>query len=152
MSDMFEQFNEDYNPEELIAAEKEAEDKGGDFAEVPYGDYEVKIKQAELKATKSTNKPMVSIWFQILKGDFKKSMLFYNQVISTGFGLKNAKDFLRSLDTEIEIEFKDFKQFNDLLLDVAENAEELGLTYHLKYEKSKKDFPIYTIEEVFESE
>ena len=45
-----------------------AENGGGNFKEVPHGQYEVSIEKMELKATKEKNNPMVSVWFNIVDG------------------------------------------------------------------------------------
>ena len=60
-------------------AEADQQNGSGDYKEVPDGTYEVKIEKIELKAS-SKGDPMVSMWFRILSGDFKNSMIFMNQV------------------------------------------------------------------------
>ena len=93
----------------------------------------------------------MSIWFRILSGDFQNSMIFYNQVINKGFGLHKANEFLRSLDSGIEVEFKSFRQYGELLMDIRE-AIDGKLEYNLAYTEGKKGFSNYEIEEVFETE
>ena len=77
---------------------KEAEQNsgGGNFKEVPHGQYEVSIEKMELKATKKGD-PMVSVWMKICDGDFKGSLIFMNQVITQGFQIHIVNEFLRSL-------------------------------------------------------
>jgi hypothetical protein len=104
----------------------------------------------ELKESK-TGKPMLSIWFKILNGEYKNSLIFYNQVLSTGFGLHNANEFLRSLDSGIDIEFKNFKQYNDLILDVYE-AIDGNAEYAIDYSEGKNGFSNYKITDVFDAE
>ena len=130
--------------------EDEQNSSSGSFREVPHGNYEVKIEKLELVES-SKGDPMVSIWFRILSGDFANSMIFYNQVINKGFGLHKANEFLRSLDSGIEIEFKSFRQYGELLMDIRE-AIDGKLEYNLAYTEGKKGFSNYEIEEVFETE
>lgn len=149
--DIFDEFDSQFDTEALKKDAKAAKENGtGDFPEVPNGDYVVKVETAELKAAKSSGKPMVSIWFKIVEGEFKNSIIFYNQVIATGFGLHNANEFLRSLDTGVEVDFESFKQYADMVLDVAEAAQDFE--YHLKYGENKKGYNTYEIVEVFEVE
>jgi len=124
----------------------------GDYKTVPHGEYEVSIEKMELTATKETKKPMVSIWFKVLsEGEYKGSMIFYNQVIEQGFQVHIVNEFLRSLDSELDIEFKTYKQYGNLLMDVHE-AISGKLEYALKYSEGKKGFSKYEITEVFEVE
>lgn len=74
-----------------------------------------------------------------------------NQVIKEGFQVHICNEFLRSLDTGIEIEFVTYKQYGDLLMDVME-AIDGNLEYALSYKEGKNGFSTYTITEVFEVE
>lgn len=130
--------------------EDEQNSSSGSFREVPHGNYEVKIEKLELVES-SKGDPMVSVWFRILSGDFQNSMIFYNQVINKGFGLHKANEFLRSLESGIEVEFKSFRQYGELLMDIHE-AIDGNLEYNLAYTEGKKGFSNYEIEEVFETE
>jgi hypothetical protein len=94
---------------------------------------------------------MFSAWFRIIEGQYKNQLLFMNQVITQGFQIGQVNKFLRSLDVVDEVEFKDYGQYNDLIMDIFE-AVDGGFEYLLDFKKSKKDFPIYTIKEVFEVE
>ena len=85
----------------------------------------------------------------MLESKYKKSKLFMNQVITQGFQIHNVNEFLRSLKTDVEIEFVDYKQYNDLLLDVAEDCDSNGLEFALNYEDNK-GYDKFTITEVFE--
>lgn len=119
----------------------------GDFPEVPHGTYEVKIEKLELGESKNGN-PMMVCWMEILDGEFKGNKLFYYQVMHVGFGIHKANEFLRALDSGVDIEFESFKQYNDLLLDVHE-AIDGNLEYVIYYGEDKKGYSIFEIEEVF---
>ena len=128
---------------------KAQENGGGEREEVPYGTYEVKVDKVELKESKKGD-PMVSIWFRILAGDFKNSIIFYNQVITQGFQIHMCNELLKSLDTGVIVEFDTYTQYNEVLMDVAEGTK--GLEYALEYGENKKGYSTYKITEVFEAE
>lgn len=146
--DIWEKFDKSIDVEGLKHDAEEAAKNGGNFKEVPYGTYEVKVNKMELKESK-TNKPMLSIWFKILDGEYKDSIIFYNQVLSTGFGLHSADNFLRSLDSGVTVEFKNFRQYNNLILDIAEAIDGV-LEYGLEYSEGKNGFNNYKITDVFD--
>lgn len=146
----FEKWNSKVDLKGLQEDIKSAKENTGnkEYEKVPYGKYEVKITKLELRESKKGD-PMVSCWFEILEGKYKKSKLFMNQVITQGFQIHNVNEFLRSLKTDVEIEFVDYKQYNDLLLDVAEDCDSNGLEFALNYEDNK-GYDKFTITEVFE--
>ena len=146
--DIWEKFDKEIDVEGLKHDAEEAAKNGGNFKEVPHGTYEVKVDKMELKESK-TGKPMFSIWFKILEGEYKNSLIFYNQVLSTGFGLHNADEFLKSLDSGINVEFVNFKQYNNMILDIAEAIDGV-LEYGLEYSEGKNGFSNYKITDVFD--
>lgn len=152
MASVFDKWNKNVDIAGLQKDIAEAEQNGGsgEYREVPVGTYEVKIDKMELKES-SKGDPMFFCQFRILQGDFSNSCLFMNQVITQGFQIGQVNSFLRSLDAVGEVEFKDYGQYNDLIMDVMEAIDEAGLEYLVEFKKSKKDFPIYTIKEVYEN-
>ena len=148
--EIWEKFDKKINTKELKDGIKQArENGGGNYEEVPYGTYEVNVEKIELRESKKGD-PMVSIWFNIIAGNFKNSKIFYNQVINQGFQIHLLNEFLRSLDTGVNVEFDSYAQYNEVLMDVAEGTK--TLEYALKYGENKKGFPTYEIIEVFEAE
>lgn len=146
---LWEKFDKAIDTEALAKDVIEAADGNMDFKEVPFDTYEVKVTKMELKESKKGS-PMLSIWFKIISGEFTGSIIFYNQVLSTGFGIHNADEFMRKLETGVEpIEFKNFKQYNDLILDVFEAVDE-KLEFSLKYGKNDKGYNTYEIKDIFE--
>lgn len=129
--------------------EEAQKDSGNrEYEKVPYGNYEVKVDKMELKASKKGD-PMVSIWFTILDGKYKNSKLFMNQVVMKGFQIKIVNEFLRSMETGVNIEFIDYVQYADMLLDVAEACDTNKLEFAVKYEDNK-GYDKFTIFDVFE--
>lgn len=151
-NNIFDKWDNTIDTEGLAADVKEAAENGtGEFKEVPHGDYEVAIQQMELKASKKGD-PMVSIWFKILEGEFKGSLIFMNQVITQGFQVHIVNEILRMMVSEMEdapvIEFKTYKQYANLIMDIFEAVNE-NFEFALAYKKGKKDFSTYEITEVF---
>ena len=145
---MFDKWNSNIDLKGLQDDVKDAQDNNKEFEAVPHGEYEVKLDKLELKATKKGD-PMVSAWFTILNGKYKKSKLFMNQVVTQGFQIHIVNTFLNSMGTDLNIEFVDYKQYAELLLDVAEFCDENNLEFAIKYEDNK-GYDKFTITEVFE--
>ena len=125
------------------------ESSSNDFKEVPLGTYEVAITKLELGES-SKGDPMVKVWFKILEGEYKGSLIFMNQVVTKGFQIHIVDEFLRSLDTDIEIAFESYSQYAELLADVYE-AIEGNFEYALEYGENK-GFNTFKITNVFEVE
>ncbi|APC78580.1 TPA: DUF669 domain-containing protein [Clostridium botulinum] len=150
MANIWDKFDKNIDVKGLKADAKEAANNNSDFKEVPHGEYEVEVNKLELRESKKGD-PMLSIWFKILTGEYKGSLIFYNQVLSSGFGLHKANEMLRSLDSEIEVEFESFSKYNNMLMDMAE-AIDGKLEYQLSYTANKKNnkFSEYEIKDIFE--
>lgn len=132
----------------------EAEKNGGtgERREVSKGRYEVRFKSIEMKSTKD-GRPMLSADAVILEGEFKKFHLFMNRVL---YGTKNdanmissAVGWLKSLGTDVEIEFKGYNDFANVIMDVAE-AVDGKLEYVVEYNPDA--FNSISIKDVFEVE
>lgn len=151
--DMFSKWDESIDTEGLAADVKEAAENGtGSYKEVPHGDYEVEVQKLELVSSKKGD-PMVSIWFKVVSdGEYKGSLIFFNQVITQGFQIHIVDELLRAMTSECEnapeIEFVNYKQYSELLMDVHEAINE-NFEFALAYKKGKKDFSKYEITDVF---
>ena len=148
MANIWEKFDREIDVEGLQKDVQEAAKNGANFREVPHGKYEVKIEKLELVESKAGD-PMVTVWFKVLAGDYEGSMIFMNQVIIKGFQIHIVNEFLRSLDSGLEVEFKTYKQYGQLLMDIHE-AIDGQLEYGLKYGENKKGFNTYEITDVYE--
>lgn len=147
---VFDKWNK--NIDKDFVKDVEAQDRGeSNFEQVPFGTYEVKIAKMEVKASKNGD-PMVAIQFKVLEGKYKNSLIFMNQVINTPYQIHLANDFLKSLDSSMDIKFVDYSQYNDLLLDVAEAIDKAKLEYALDFSENEKGYNVFKIAEVFESE
>ena len=152
-NNIFDKWDNAVNMDDLQKDIQEAAQNngGGDFKEVPHGTYEVSIEKMELKASKKGD-PMVSVWFNILKGEFKNSKIFMNQVITQGFQIHIANEFLRSLVQKCiapEVEFKSYSEYGDLIMDIHELIAD-SFEYEIKYGQTKKGFDTFEVTEVYE--
>lgn len=124
----FDKWNKEFGGTEAVKAAEEA--AKNEYTEVPDGTYTCKLEKLELGESQK-GQPMIKGQFRILEGEHKKQCLFYNQVFcrsanGNGFPIHKGLEFLRSLDIfdKEEVDFDgDYADFNDLLLDMAEEAE-----------------------------
>ena len=144
MANIYDQFNNSFDSEQLKqdVAEVDANSGKKEYPEVPLGEYEVKITHLELKASKNGN-PMVSCRCHILDGEFKGQILFYNQVVKEKYGLHNAKKFLASLESGIEVTYDEWVQFGNMIEDICNEIKDAE--YALKYGEAKNGFKTYEI-------
>lgn len=148
---IFEKFNNNVDMEGLKKDIKESSENTGDFKDVPHGTYEVGIEKMEMVMTKKKpERPMLTVWFKILDGEHKNSRLFMNQLLTSGFPIHLSTEFLKSLESGVEVGFNDYGQYYDNILDVFE-AIEGKKEYALKFEDNK-GYDKYTIEQVFDVE
>lgn len=145
--DLFEQFDNEFNSEELKQDLVAVQNGNTERKEVPHDVYEVKVAKLELTKSKSSGSPMVSVWFKIVTGEYKNQLIFMNQVLSGGFGLHKCNEFLSSI-SKLPVGFESFKQYGLLLSDIMEEIDgkyEFQLNYG-----TNKGYNTYTIENVFE--
>ena len=150
---IWDEFDKAIDTKGLAEDVKDAAENGGTLREVPESTYEVTVEKLELVKSKS-GQPMVTCWMKIISGEFKNSRLFFNQVVAQGFQVHRCNEFLRALVAElddedaIEIEFKTYRQYGELLMDVAE-AIDGNFEYAVEYSKNDKGYPNYEVKEVF---
>lgn len=144
MSNIWEKFDKEID-KDIQKQIEEAENS--EYAEVPLGDYEVKVDNMELKISKSGN-PMVSIWFKIVAGEFKNNLLFMNQVINMPFQIGIANKILRALAPNVEVEFQTYTQYANLIMDIYEEIDG-KFEYAIKYGE-KKGFSTFKVLDIFE--
>lgn len=143
----FAKFDEAVNLDELKKGiEKAAENSGGNYPEVPHDTYVVKVEKLELTESKK-HKPMLSCWMKIVDGEFKGQRLFMNQVCEQDFQIHLAKQFLRSLDSGVDVVFESYVQFANMIMDIAEAIE--ALEYEVVYGE-RNGFNTFEITEVYD--
>ena len=149
----FDQINRSVDLEGLRKDVENASENGtGDFPTIPAGKYEVALVSLEIKGTKKDNRPMLAVSFKILSGEYKNQRLFMNRVIygtkDDGRMIKSAVGWLNTLDSGVDVAFQDYKQFADLVMDVAE-AIDGKIEYAVEYDDSQ--FNSIKITEVFDA-
>lgn len=145
----FEKFDKMFDVDQI---QKDIEDINNNgpkqnYDDVPIGNYEVSISKMELVASKA-EKPMVSVWFKILSGKYKNSLLFMNQVVTEAFQIHIMNNFLKSLKTEKDVKFESYTQYGKLIFDIYDSVEDV-LEFELEYGE-KKGYKTFTIKDVFE--
>ena len=85
------------------------------------------------------------------QGEFKNSRLFMNQVITQGFQISQMNRFIKSMEVfdESEVEFENYSQYNDLLMDLFEQVDADNRQYLLSFTKNKKGFSVYRIKDCY---
>ena len=147
---IWEKFDKEIDTNGLQVDIKEAAENKRSFREVPHGVYEIEIEKMELIASKAGD-PMVTVWFKVLEGEYKGSLIFMNQVVNQGFQIHIVNEFLRSLGSGIEIEFKNYSQYGQLLMDVHEAIDE-KFEYGLDYDENNKGFNTFKITQIYKLE
>lgn len=145
---IWEEFDNNVDVEGLQKDIKDAEENGGTRKEVPHGNYEVKINKMELKKSQKGD-PMLSIWFKVLAGEYSNCLIFMNQLVVQGIQIHIANEFLRSLDSGVDIEFKSYRQYAELIEEIFNSINAQKLEYELKFEDNK-GYNKFTIANVFE--
>lgn len=149
----FSKFDANINEAELAKQLEEAKNNAPQTdKEVPAGNYTVGIEKMELGATKD-GRPMFKVQCRILDGEFKKWCLFMNRVL---YGTKNDANMINSvigwlekLEPSVVVEFKNYSQFADLVLDIFEEVAD-AVELDVKYDPDA--FNSISIEEVFDAE
>lgn len=148
---IFDKFDKELNAEELAQEVKELKENGSVQQEkVPYDNYEVKLHKMEIvecKSEKHKGEPMIKASFKIIAGDYKGKWINMNQLITSSFQIHIMNEFLRSLDTGLEVEFTTYSKYADLLKDIEEECEKLEFV--LKFSENK-GFDKFKITDVFE--
>lgn len=152
------QFDKECDISALAEDVKEVEENGGfgEYEAIPDGTYEVEVEKMELTRSKKGD-PMLSIWFKIIEGDYEGQRIFYNKVMQpqnqNAFGIQvhQNNEMLRALwDCEKEdVEFKSFKQYAGLVMDIHEDIDG-QFEYLLEKDTNKDGYDTFEIKEVYE--
>lgn len=146
----FSKFDKIIDTNGLKAEIAESEAGKANYDEVPLGTYEVAITRLELAESKKGD-PMLSVWFKIL-GEYQNGrLIFMNQLITKGFQIHLANEFLRSLDSGLEVHFDTFGQYGSLIFDIFDKIETDKLVFELEYGE-KKGYKTFKILNVFEDD
>lgn len=150
MSDMFDQFDNEFDTQALAQDVASAQANSGKYEEPPCDTYEVKVTYIGIGKTK-TDKPMAKVTFEIVAGELTGRRIYMNHVLTAGFQIHIFNEFLRSLKTSIPVSFTTFREYNRTMIDVKAECDERKLTFQLNFSKDKKNYNVFTIEQVFEN-
>ena len=88
---------------------------------------------------------------KIVEGEYKGSLIFMNQVVTQGFQIHIANEFLRALVAEmadpVEVTFKTYNQYGNMIMDIME-AIDNNFEYKVRYFENK-GYNAFEIEEVY---
>ena len=145
----FDELDKQIGIDNIISEEGEGGEYG-DFPEVPKGTYDVAVTKMEIGVAKSGN-PKAVIWFKILAGEYKGSIIFMNQVLTMNFHFGILNKVLRDLESGLEDRVKKMKlkEYNELMMDILE-AIDGKLEYGLAYGEDKKGYQTYEITDVYD--
>ena len=150
---IFEKFNQMVDVEGLKHDVEAAANSTGDFVEVPFGNYEVKVIKLELGATGEKSKmpgaPMAKVWFDIIAGEYKGQKIFMNQMLTSGFGIHKMNQFMESLETGLPVQFDSFEQYDALMREVFKAVDDAGAEFQLAYTQNNKGYSVYEIVQRF---
>lgn len=153
MASIFEKWNKGIDKDFMESLDAQESGEGSGFEKVPNGTYEVKVSKMEIKSSKKGD-PMFSAQFKIIgeKDSRKGQSIWMNQLVLQPFQIHIVNELLRSLDSGIEVEFKNYAQYNDLILSIAEAIETQKLEYAIEVGETEKGFATYKITDVFDGE
>ncbi len=149
MANLWDEFDKAIDTEGLAKDVEDAAENDG-RREVPHDTYEVAINKLELVKSKKGD-PMLTCWMKIVEGEYKGSLIFMNQVVTQGFQIHIANEFLRALvekvDDPIDVQFKTFNQYGNMIMDIAE-AIDNNFEYKVRY-YDNKGFNAFEVQEVY---
>lgn len=135
----FKKFQDMYPADKIKKQMEEAAENGGGDRELSEGEYTTELEKLELGESKK-GQLMLKAQFRIIKGEFKKFCVFKNIVLTgtknDGFMLHKANEFLRSLDSGVDVEFEGWEDYSYLIEDVFAAIKEDALKYVLDVKKN----------------
>lgn len=153
----FDEWNQKFGGEKAVKEIEEAKKNSNQHSEVPDGTYICKLEKLELGEYNGA--PVVNGMFRITEGQHKNQCIFYNGYMTAkdpqwnGLAIHRVLEFLRSMQVleDIDVTFDgNFAHFNDMLLDIAEGAEEDKLKFEVKKGINKKGYKEVKVTDVFE--
>lgn len=141
-------------------------ESNGQYEDVPYGQYEVRVTKIELTKTKPTaknpNMPMARISFKVINNEDVKGYISYFAILEPKYltmRIQMTNRLLKSMKTQVDLSPANFRdaegnydlnKYRDLLTEVYEDITSRGVEYGLDYSENDKGFAKYTITDVFE--
>ena len=92
--------------------------------------------------------PMFSCQFKIIEGDYTDSVIIMNQPIDRVSQRYIVDEFLKSLGSNVPVEFISYEQYAQLIIQIAETIDG-KFEYLVNYGK-KNGFTTFNIETIFD--
>lgn len=147
---IFDEFDKAYDSKSMKEEVKEAASKAKDFEDLKPGTYPVYVKSMEVKPTKN-EEPMLAVQLKVSDGDAKNKVIFANFMLTKPFLIHKANEFLRSLDSDVIVEFDSYGQYADMVDDIYKWTEEHQTDYDVKYSLSEGKYSEYKVVAVYTS-
>lgn len=145
---IFDEFDKAYDSKSMKEEVKEAAANSKDFDEIKPGIYPVYIKEMEVKASKN-NEPMLAAQLKITDGDNKGQIMFVYFMLTKPFLIHKCNEFLRSLDTGVNVEFDSYGQYADMVEKIFKVTEDHEMDYDIEYSLRDGKYSEYKVKEVY---
>lgn len=145
---IFDEFDKAYDSKSMKEEVKEAAANSKDFDEIKPGTYPVYIKEMEVKASKN-NEPMLAAQLKITDGDNKGQIMFVYFMLTKPFLIHKCNEFLRSLDTDINVEFDSYGQYADMVEDIYNYTEKHEMDFDVEYSLRDGKYSEYKVKAVY---
>lgn len=124
-------------------------EKSNDTKKVSPGLYIVKLESLTVDKTKSTNRDCMNATFFIVEGEEKGKRLYMTQVISTAFTVSKVCNFVKSLGSSLDVEYKNLSEFSELVFCVFSEIDG-KCEYDLKYYVNDRGYEEYEIKGIYD--
>lgn len=146
---IFSKINDLYDTKEMREEVKEAVKRAKEYNEKPEpGIYPVYIKSMEPKLTKN-NDPMLAIQFKVSEGTHKGKILFANFMLTQGWLVAKASEFLSSLGSDIEVVYHNLNQYEETIDDIYQWTVDNEVDYDIEYSIRNGKYDEYKVIGVF---
>jgi len=158
----FDKFNEEINTKEINKEIDGIKDNGGlgnNNSELPAGEYTVKIEKMLIGEcgpnAKNAGAPLLKVDMKVVDGEGKGRHMFMNKILyaanptekwNTSIAIAQMVTWLKSLESGVDVVFKTYDQFEELVMDIAEECA--GLTFDVSWDADA--FIPITIDAVYE--
>lgn len=148
MSNIFDELDKAYDVKTMKQDVKEIEANAKEHQNLEPGIYAVYVKSMELKTTKN-NEPMMAVQLKVSEGEHKNKMMFANFMLTKHFLIHKANEFLRSLGSDILVEFDSYGQYADMIDDIYNWTEEHQCDYDIKFSLRDGKYSEYKVVAVY---
>ena len=144
----FDKFNAEVNTREISNEIKDIKENGGlggNFKELEAGNYNVKVEKLVVGEcgpnASCPGAPLLRVDMKVISGERKNHHIFMNKPLyaanpsdkwNTSKAIAQMVTWLNSLDSGLEVLFKSYDQFDELVMDIAEEIS--SFNYDVDYD------------------